>query len=223
MNFKNFLATKLSIYVGEKKYSLLSELPSKINDTFWCTGNPSLSTLEGFPTDILFDFNCYDNSLTSLKGAPSEVNGKFDCSDNNLTSLEYGPLKVSRFYNCSINDITSLPGSEVSVPLLDCSTNLITSLLTAPSKIEFLECKHNRISSLVGVEEALPTLQALYCEDNPIKEGGLGLLLLDDIRMLRSDILALDIIHRYLNKGADTIYDCQQELIEKGYEAYAQL
>jgi hypothetical protein len=87
-----------------------------INGYFDCSFN-NLTTLEGGPEIVGFDYICYNNKLTSLQGAPKTIGGNFTCNGNQLTSLEGGPERVWGNYWCFNNKLTSLIGSPRLVGL----------------------------------------------------------------------------------------------------------
>jgi hypothetical protein len=58
-------------------------------------------------------FSCYDNNLTSLEGCPDYVGWNFYCVENNLTSLEGCPKYIGGSFYCSKNrSLVSLKGIE---------------------------------------------------------------------------------------------------------------
>jgi len=84
--------------------------PEKWDKSFWCNNN-KLTSLEGAPKEVGWDFNCHHNNLTTLKGAPEIVGGTFYCNNNQLTSLEYAPKKAGKF-SCQYN-ITKFTKEDV--------------------------------------------------------------------------------------------------------------
>lgn len=56
--------------------------------TFDITENPMLTTLEGGPTLIKYNFNIYKCNVKSLIGGPVRVENNYDCRENPLISLE---------------------------------------------------------------------------------------------------------------------------------------
>ena len=150
------------------------------------------------------EFWCSRNQLTSLEGAPSQVGGDFWCSYNQLTSLEGDPSQVGGYFDCPGNKLTSLEG--------------------APSQVggDF-DCSNNKLTSLVGIHKIIKSCNGIHLSKNPIKEGGLGLLLIKDLEYIWADQPALEIIRKYLGKGKRGMIDCQTELIKAGYKEYAKL
>ena len=74
-----------------------------------------LTSLEGAPLKVGWNFSCPYNQLTSLKGAPEKVGWNFYCSYNQLTSLEGAPREVKRDFYCMENQLTSLEGAPRDV------------------------------------------------------------------------------------------------------------
>ena len=63
----------------------------------------------------------------------------------------------------------------------------------------------------------------LYLKNNPVKSHVLGVLLIEGCKGITLDN---DIVHLIINKhleGERDVFACQEELIEKGFEEYAQL
>jgi len=125
----------------------------------------------------------------------------------------------------SIDDL-----SGIKEPLLVMSNvNLDEQNLTQLPPITFdyvggyFSCMDNEITSLVGIHKKIKDCLYIYLERNPIKEGGLGLLLIKNLNVLRSELYPIQIIATYLGKGKRGMIDCQTELIKKGYKDFAKL
>lgn len=164
-----------------------------------------LDKLDKLPDGIQFNeakagFSIINNRLTTLKGCPRIISkGGFYCGKNNLTSLEYAPEIIIGTANFSGNPITSLHNI------------------------------HKHIKEIHGVikfaEPALP--------HSKIRSHVLGLLkIVGPTRVSlnwgweNETLKAVDkIINRYLpnTRGNDAVLECQNELIDAGYEEYAQL
>ena len=74
----------------------LSKLPLKfgiVNGYFDCSYN-QLTSLEGSPKEVHYNFFCVGNQLTTLEGGPSYVGRNFDCTGNLLTTLKGYLLKT---------------------------------------------------------------------------------------------------------------------------------
>ncbi len=151
-------------------------------------------------------FEDQERSVLSVMGKqPEHVNGSFFCSYNKLTSLKGGPSSVGGNFNCYNNKLTSLEGAPSSVGgNFNCYNNNLTSLHNIHKQI-----KH------IGRWVAF--------EDNPIKSHVLGLLLIDGLQKVFLDNMKVRVIINKHLKGDRDIFACQEELIEAGYEEYAQL
>lgn len=160
--------------------------------------------IDRLPDGIRFNsagdsFAIGDNDLVTLEGCPRFVKGDFYAGNNQLTSLEYAPENIDGRAHFTNNPINSLH-------------NIHKHMKTINGSIKFAD------------------LQSGTC---PIKSHVLGLLL---IRGLRRAVLSTgfeneklkvveDIINKYLpnDKGRASLIDCQNELIEAGFEEFAQL
>ncbi len=133
---------------------------------------------------------------------------EFNCENLGLTSLVGCPEFVAGSFNATNNNLTSLEGAPAhSFGYFDCTKNKITSLKNI----------HKQIKQLSGI---------FYGLKNPIKSHVLGILLVDGCTSFRIDNTEVShIISKYLpnDRGRAAMYDCQAELIEAGFEEFAQL
>ena len=171
------------------------------------------------------NFICDDKKLTSLEGAPSSISGNFSCYFNQLTSLEDAPSSVSDNFSCYYNQLTSLKGAPSSVGNhFLCHNNQLTSLEGAPSKVggDFY-CNNNKLTSLCNIHKQIKVIGGNFNgTKNPIKSHVLGLLKIKKLQKVYLDNKEVqNIINKYLPEG--DLFVCQQELIDAGYEEYAQL
>lgn len=106
-----------------------------------------------------------------------------------------------------------------------CHNNSLTSLKGAPKECGYsFTCSNNQITSLEGIHKLISKINGrFYCSNNPIKSGGIGLLLIEGLYNIRSGLPAFKIINKYVGQGKTGILRCQEELIENGYEDYARL
>jgi len=145
-------------------------------------------------------------SLNDLKGAtePVNVTGNVNLYNMKLARLPVKFGEVGGDFSCSDNQLTSLEG--------------------APSQVggDFY-CIKNKLTSLVGIHKIIKSCKAIGLRGNPIKEGGLGLLLIKDLEDIGADQPALKIIAKYLGKGKRGMIDCQTELIKAGFKDFARL
>ncbi len=177
----------------------------KVSELFGTKGRSVLSVMGEQPEHLTYDFSCSEKELTSLEGAPKVVSGGFDCQYNNLTSLEGAPSSVGNIFNCAYNKLTSLDG--------------------APSSVGgYFSCYNNKLTSLHNIHKQIKKIYR-YANfiRNPIKSHVLGLLLIDRLQKVYLDKKEVqNIINKHI-KGDRDIFACQEELIEDGFEEYAQL
>jgi len=146
------------------------------------------------------------DSLDDLKGAtePVNVSDNVELFNMDLIRLPVKFGKVGGSFSCFDNKLTSLEG--------------------APSQVgRYFACSYNQLTSLVGIHKIIKSCKEIYLYGNPIKEGGLGLLLIKDLEIIVSELPALEIIRKYLGKGKRGMIDCQTELIKAGYKDFAKL
>jgi len=146
------------------------------------------------------------SSLDDLEGVtePVNVTGNVDLRKLALARLPVKFGEVGGYFYCSRNQLTSLEG--------------------APSQVgRYFDCSYNKLTSLVGIHKIIKSCKEIYLQGNPIKEGGLGLLLIKDLEHISSELPAFEIIRKYLGKGKRGMIDCQTELIKAGFKEYAKL
>ena len=151
--------------------------------------------------------SCNKMLLTSLEGCPRKIMGDFSCFSNNLTSLKGGPEYVDDIFTCTHNKIETLEG--------------------VPSYIgNDAYFNNNKLMSLHNIHKLIKTFKGSFISfaDNPIKSHVLGLLLIDGLYGVILDNREVsDIIDKHLEPGMRDVFACQEELIEAGYEEFAQL
>ena len=177
----------------------------KVHELFEETERSVTSVMGQQPEHIARDFFCSYDKLTSLKGAPISIDGNFNCSNNNLTSLKGGPTSVSGYYYCYENKLTSLEG--------------------LPSSMDSLSISNNKLTTLHNIHKIIKRMNgAANFSGNPIETHVLGLLLIDGLEKVWFDDNwpLVRIINKHL-EGERDVFACQEELIENGFEAFAQL
>ncbi len=133
------------------------------------------------------------------------VDGSFWCDGNRLTSLEGAPGSVGRHFSCDWNRLTSLVGAPASVG-------------------GSLNCRGNRLTSLVGAHRILRRIDGrLHLWENGIVTGGIGLILVDGLREISSELPAFKIINAHLGQGMKGLLRCQEALHDAGFGAFAKL
>ena len=142
--------------------------------------------------------------LESLEGCPQHITGGFWCDINKITSLVGGPQIVDSNYDCRGNQLSSLIG---------CASHIGGTLFTSG----------NSLTTLVGIHKIIKSCNVFYFDAYKITEGGIGLLLIDDLIHISNDEIPFKIILKYLGAGTKGMMACRAELIETGYENYAKL
>lgn len=177
----------------------------KLQELFEVKERSVLSVMGKQPEHIKGNFTCREHNLTSLEGSPKTINGLFLCHFNNLKTLKGGPTEVGGNYLAHNNSLISLEGAPSSV---GGNFSVIRNELTSLHNI------HKQIKHIGGFADF---------EENPIKSHILGLLLIDGIIAVYLDNDKVqDIINKHLY-GERDIFACQEELIEAGFEDFAQL
>ena len=133
--------------------------------------------------------------VTSLEGCPSEINGDFLCISTKISSLEFAPKVIHGDFTCFDNKMTSLKDIHKHIHQIDG-----TIRLNQPS----WNCRiTSNILGLLKIKN-LKEIVGLGAYDPFAK--------------------AANIINKYLpNPTTAQIIDCQNELIEAGFEEYAEL
>ena len=140
----------------------------------------------------------------TLEYCPQHITGGFRCDNNRLSSLTGGPQKVDGDYNCSFNSLTDLVG---------CASHISSELYI----------QDNNITSLVGIHKIIKSCNTIFLDFGKIKEGGIGLLLIENLSRITTDYKQFEIIYNYLGTGAKGMMECRKELIDNGYALYAKL
>ena len=153
-----------------------------------------------------------ERSVLSVMGKQLEYyDATFICDSKELTSLEGCPSKIGKDFYCDNNNLTSLEGAPSYVG---------EDFYAHKNTIKSLHNIHKQIKHIGGI---------LSLEENPIRSHVLGVLLIDGLQNIYMH-------HRYDNRinnvakilrkhlqGDRDVFACQEELIENGFEEYAQL
>lgn len=217
-----------------KGITSLKGAPQHVNIGGCNISENKLTSLRYAPVDVKGEFNCKENRLTNLKYGPKHVEaGDYVCASNLLTSLEGAPARVNNFH-CEHNLITSLKHAP---------TNVDGCFVATYNDIEAFECemtltslgrldlKHNMLRSLQGIHKHILQAMHINLEGNPIESHVLGLLKIANLREVvlyvrHNGKLTANvgvIINKHLRPDRRNIFDCQAELEDEGYEAFAQL
>jgi hypothetical protein len=210
--------------VGFEMNDLVADPKKSWSGNFICK-NLDLTSLEGAPKSIVDGgFSCaYNADLISLKHAPSRIATSFNCVSCMLTTLEGGPSIVGKSFYCGSNRLTNLIGSPKHLEdEFDCSSNNLTSLEGITPIFEQLICNDNHLTSLHNIHKQIESVNLMLFDKNDIKSHILGLLKIKNLTGVQISNRKVDaIINKYLPLG--NIIECQSELIEAGFEEYAQL
>lgn len=211
------------------KLTTLVGVPKNCKFAFACQTN-RLTTLEGGPETVGHSFYCFDNNLTSLIGCPKSVGGHFSCSNNNIKSLDGIQERIFGSLDCARNDLKTLQGGPKEIDgTLQCSFNDLSTFDGFPLIIgNNLFLSENKFTSLKNIHKYIKKIGGtIFLTNNPIKSHILGLLLIENLSNIQfsSDPDLENIINKYLpnSRGRTAVYDCQEELIQAGFEEYAQL
>ena len=143
--------------------------------------------------------------LTTLAGCPQHITGYFDCRGNfKLSSLVGGPQRVDGDYDCSFNQLTDLVG---------CASHITG----------FICFKNNKITSLVGIHKIIKSCNIIHFDTTKIIEGGIGLLLIDNLTQISNKSEPFEIIEKHIGSGTKGMMECSKELKAKGWSEYAKL
>ena len=199
--------------------------PEIITGDFCCNANELTSLVDG-PNKITGKFNCSFNELYSLIGGPKQVGGNYICENNAITSLIGCPQHITGAFSCSHNDeLTSLVGGPQKVDgRYECDFNDLTDLVGCASHIAgVLLCDNNRITSLVGIHKIIKSCTGFGFDCPNIIDGGIGILLIENLTDISDYTKPFQIISKYLGQGTKGMMACSKELIAKGYDQYAKL
>lgn len=173
------------------------------------------------------DFRLENTDVESLEGCPHEVTGTVWIRNNKkLTSLKGGPKIVGNDYianNCSLVSVEGSP-EKIDIDFMVHNNN-IESLEGCP---KFVGCDFwihtNNLSNLHNIHKQIKHIGGMAnFGGNPITSHMLGLLLIDGLCGIYYDNKKIEnIINKHL-KGERDIFACQEELIEAGFEDFAQL
>ncbi len=163
-----------------------------------------------------------------------------DISEANLYRIqEYLSNDEISIANISLYEqkIKEMPFYVETAKSLLMSRNKISTFKNFPLYTESIDVSYNYIETLVGIHKHIKYCKKIDLSKNKIKEGGIGLLLINGLDYVgytnptkglfgydcRTFSKALLIITKYLGKGKIGLLECQQELIDNGYEEFAKL
>lgn len=126
----------------------------------------------------------------------------FYCKGAQLTSFKNCPDKVDGTFMCTDNPIRSLEG----IPAV--TSSIVMNLLP--------------LESLIGINDFVKETKTLFFNAKKIKRGGLGIALISKIQDISMSTEPFKIIQDCI-KNETSIFECQEKLLEMGFEEFAQL
>lgn len=141
------------------------------------------------------------------EGIPEIINGTFRAGGKELVSMVGGPKIVKGQFNVRDNELSSFEG--------------------APEQIQSIaNFSNNKFTSLKDIHKHIKKAAALNFYDNDIESHVLGVLLIDGLEDIGISQLEISIIlKKYLpnTRGMAAVVECQSELLDAGFEDFAQL
>lgn len=166
---------------------------------------------------------------------PSKIMGNFIIPQNRLRNFVGGPVFVleSFLFRGASNTLVSLEGApKVVGEHFSCAAGKLTSLEHAPERVGGnFNCSMHSIMSFKNVHKQIKSIGGFFniC-GNPVTSHVLGFLLIENLQEVKTSAhMNMDkvgaILNKYLpnTKGMEAVLDCQEELIDAGFEDYAQL
>jgi hypothetical protein len=223
-------------FVTNNKLQNLSGAPRRVGGDFDVSDNSKLTSLEGAPSVVIREFKASSTAITNLKGLPKELTTLRITNCKSLIDLSDCPI-IHDFLDVSYSkSLKSLKGiSYVGRTLMatDCDISSLEDCNISANKIYL---NNNPIKSLHNIHKHISSTKSLMFRGCKITECVLGLLLIPKLTEvvfgpagITTPVDALHdvstIINKYLKEpmSKQRMIDCQNELIDAGYEEYAQL
>lgn len=187
-----------------------------------------LSSWAGCPDEIGENLEVNDCRFEDMYGSPSRVNGSIKINNCRLKTLEgMTDGEIERF-ECNDNDLTNLIGGPQSV-LGDykCSNNQLTSLEGIASHVDggIYGDGNFHLETFKNIGDMISHCKGIFFRDSVITSCVLGLLQIEGLMpgaINFKPMAACNIVRKYIGKK-NSIFECQQELIDAGFEELAQL
>ena len=153
----------------------------------------------------LEEIKLQESSVSVIFGKQDHDEEYCDYSNAKLTSLEGSPKYIGKHFSISKNEIEDFAGAPEHIGgAVDFSNNKLRSLHNIHKHFKYI---HEHID----------------LDGNPVISHVLGLLLIDGLEKVFMDNTDVQkIINKHLAKDQD-VFACQEELIEAGFDEYAQL
>lgn len=164
------------------------------------------------------EYSGYRNALTSFENFPPEIEGQLSITSTGIKSFKHFPKNI-------ITDNVIIDALNIR------SFNALDLTVHRNNRDSYVSININT-KSLIGIENCIRFKGGglLSFPFSKVTDGGIGLLLIPNLNGLdefnAKHVTKLSapfkIIEKYLGRP-DAIFECQNELIDEGYEAYAEL
>lgn len=153
--------------------------------------------------------------IETLRNCPTEVTEDFDCTYTKITNLEGFPKTVGGSVGLVANEeLTSLDGMDGVVIGGDFRCE----------KSKKLTSLHNIHKRIAEVDEDGSGEGTISFADSGIKSNVLGLLRIRGVKkVILPDAKVAEILNKHLEKGDPDIYAAQEELLDAGFDDFAEL
>lgn len=175
------------------------------------------------------------SNLETLKNCPDIVSEKFSIRGSKIKSLQDGPKLVGE-YDASKTLIKDLKGLTTvinkTLTLNRCDELVSLEGLQNVPLVVINNCVS--LTSLHDIHKHVKNVEVLAIDESAkessVKDSILGLLLISGLKHVYFNdtagddfVTAMEILRKYLGKGREVLFDCQQELIDAGLVDFAKL
>ena len=187
---------------------------------------------------ITGNINLSNNNLVDFRFMPDKIDGTLYIADNNLTNIDFLPTEINGGLtindNKKLTDFSGLAKVKGLKRIYAITTGFNDdSFKHLPNTIEILNITDTKVTSLHNIHKYIPNIGKLVLSSSNIKSHVLGLLMINsrfDLININSgykapDVPWFNIVKKYTGKtnNNDSIYECQEELIEANLDEYAQI
>ena len=147
---------------------------------------------------------------------------------NEIKNLTEAAEKNLFGFKINGTEITKDTPNEVWIGDFNCWSNGLKSLEYCPKIVNGnFNCSDNKLKSLKGIHKQLHQINGtFFARGNPIVSNVIGILLVKGCKKIHINNEEVEaILNKYLpnTSGMLSVLECQSELIEAGYEDYAEL
>lgn len=178
---------------------------------------------------VLFSYNIDNNGLINIPQSSFTVKPEYLIDGELPPHINFGKIGSNfSFWECAdiLKSIRGAP-QEITGSFSISQCKNIKTFENFPKKIDDRGViSGSGITSLIGINDFVDEIGSLVFEPSEIESGGLGLCLIKSehlpIPNTHPNHRPFEIISRYLNRPND-IFECQSELIEAGFDEFAQI